>query len=181
MAKRIYTRISPEERVMSSLDPDPVTGCLNFTGSIRPDGYGQVQGWRGKKPVRLRAHRIAWEVAHHASLIDTNIHVCHRCDNPRCCNPDHLFLGSSLDNMQDMVIKGRQNRIGKIGEKNGRAILTELEVAEVFMATESQKSIGARYGIKQVTVSAIKTRKCWQHVTAGLLRGHYRGRNMSSE
>jgi DNA-binding CsgD family transcriptional regulator len=89
----------------------------------------------------------------------------HRCDNPSCINPDHLFLGTQLDNMRDMYAKGRQNP--RIGANNGRAALTDKQVLEILgLLAEgvlSQKSIGARYRIAQTTVSNIK-RGGWQHL-----------------
>ena len=74
--------------------PEPNTGCWLWLGFISPDGYG----------TRL-AHRRAWELAR--GPIPDGMLVCHRCDVRHCVNPDHLFLGTHLDNMRDMIRKGR--------------------------------------------------------------------------
>jgi hypothetical protein len=77
-------------------------GCWEWTGYIRPDGYGQFGVDRS---IHERAHRMAYQLT--AGPIPKGIDVCHRCDNPACVRPDHLFLGTRSDNMRDMVAKGR--------------------------------------------------------------------------
>lgn len=76
-------------------------GCWNWTGFINPKGYGQLSF----KRRTVRAHRLAWALAY--GPIPDGLCVCHRCDNRRCVRPDHLFIGTNLDNMRDMVAKGR--------------------------------------------------------------------------
>lgn len=78
--------------------------CWRWTASTTSFGYGQLNpGWRNAAPVR--AHRVSWEI--HNGPIPAGLDVLHRCDNPPCSNPDHLFLGTALDNMRDMIAKGR--------------------------------------------------------------------------
>ena len=79
-----------------------VDNCIEFTGNIK-DGYGRYSYGpnRGK-----RAHRVAWEEVN--GVIPEGMFVCHKCDNPPCINIDHLFLGTPLDNMRDMIQKGRK-------------------------------------------------------------------------
>jgi hypothetical protein len=76
-------------------------GCWIYTGPAQSNGYGAV-GMRGK----ARAHRFSWELAH-GEPVPEDMQVCHRCDVRRCVNPDHLFLGTGVDNMQDCIAKGR--------------------------------------------------------------------------
>jgi hypothetical protein len=76
-------------------------GCWRFTGAIGSHGYGYFC-WDDKTHL---AHRASWEV--HRGSIPRGMFVCHRCDNPRCCNPDHLFMGTAKDNSDDMRAKGR--------------------------------------------------------------------------
>lgn len=78
-------------------------GCWIWDGYVNAGGYGTIS-WQ-KRP--RRTHRFSWEV--HKGAIPEELYVLHRCDNRRCCNPEHLFLGTQKDNMQDMIAKGRQN------------------------------------------------------------------------
>src|SRR3990167_3892348 len=95
-------RLPPFE---DSYMPEPNTGCWLWTGATRYDGYG-TRPWRGK--TSAQAHRIAWEVFR--GPIPDGLQVLHRCDVRCCVNPDHLFLGTQLDNMRDMIQKGRKGR-----------------------------------------------------------------------
>jgi hypothetical protein len=76
-------------------------GCWLWRGKRKRSGYG-VFSFRGK---RVRAHRMAWRLEH--GSVPSDRLVCHRCDQPACVRPEHLFLGTSADNMRDMRSKGR--------------------------------------------------------------------------
>jgi hypothetical protein len=89
-------------------------GCWEWTGCTDSKGYGQVGIKKNGRWVNTGAHRIAWKLCH--GRIPKGTYVCHRCDNPRCVNPGHLFLGDAKINAEDMVSKGRSTR----GEKNRR-------------------------------------------------------------
>ena len=95
--------------------------------------------------------------------IPAGLGVCHHCDNPPCCNPRHLFLGTATDNMRDAVRKGRI----ATGERNGRAKLTEAQVLEIRAAVaagETQRSQVARFDCNFQTVSKIIRRHSWRHI-----------------
>lgn len=92
---------SDEERFWSRVDRRGPDECWPWTGSRNPAGYGAFS--RGGK--RSNTHRVAWEMTH--GPIPGRLHVLHACDNPPCCNPAHLSLGTHEDNMADMVAKGR--------------------------------------------------------------------------
>jgi hypothetical protein len=121
-------------------------------------GYGVV-GVKGKASL---AHRVVYEGVH--GTIPEGMLVCHRCDNPKCCNPEHLWLGTNEENIADMKAKGRAR--GPVGEKNKNAKLTEVQVLEIRAnTTESQEAIAQRYGVSQVLVSKIKRGGAWSHLS----------------
>lgn len=107
-------------------------------------------------------HRYSWESANGPIL--GGLDVCHHCDNPPCINPEHLFLGTDQDNKDDCVRKFRQ----AYGERNGRAILTEVDVAEIrqrFAAGGiTYRQLGNEYGVCRSQIEKIVTRKMWSHV-----------------
>lgn len=79
----------------------PITNCWIWTASTRPSGYGQM----GVGYKTCHAHRVSWKL--HRGLIPKSLCVLHKCDTPACVNPEHLFLGTQKDNIQDAVKKGR--------------------------------------------------------------------------
>lgn len=133
------------------------TGCWEVQGWALPhSGHVHISGGRGK-PV-LRAHRLSWELAH--GPIPSGLVVCHKCDNPRCVNPDHLFLGTQRDNIIDSVRKGRYNAFGK--QKLNAAQV--LEIRALAARGFRHKDIAARFGVKRHTVTGIVNRKSWGHI-----------------
>lgn len=94
------------ERLWARCERQP-NGCLEWQGFRRSGGYGQI-GSGGKAAGLVETHRAAWEITH--GPIPPGLWVLHRCDNPPCCDPDHLFLGTAADNVADMIAKGRQAR-----------------------------------------------------------------------
>ena len=97
--------------------------CWNWTASRKPAGYGHMS-WNGRENG---THRISWELAHGA--IPDGLFVLHACDNPRCVNPAHLFLGTHQDNVTDMMRKGRS--VNLRGEQHGNCKLSDAQVAEI--------------------------------------------------
>ena len=93
--------MTPEERFWTRVVGDLATGCWLWTGPRFREGYGSLS----YGPLRIRAHRFSWEL--HVGPIPEGLVVCHRCDNPPCVRPDHLFLGTQSDNLHDAVAKGR--------------------------------------------------------------------------
>jgi predicted DNA-binding protein (UPF0251 family) len=125
-------------------------------------------GKGGKGNGQVYAHRVSWGL--HNGPIPEGMWVLHRCDNPSCVNPTHLFLGTQADNVADMISKGRQatpEQTAHIGEKNGRARLTPDQVRTIRTLVAggvSETEAARRYGVGQTTVSYIVLRKSWKHI-----------------
>lgn len=99
---------APEQRFQAYLGPKLENGCIEWQGGLGRGGYGKFRASPDKKHSHVGAHRFAYEMAN--GPIPDGLFVCHSCDNRRCCNPDHLWLGTANDNVQDMVAKGRHIR-----------------------------------------------------------------------
>ena len=136
-------------------------GCWTWTGGRDVNGYGVFYDWNHKP---WRAHRYMWAIER-GSI--GGMCVCHRCDNPECVNPDHLFLGTHTDNMRDMTAKGRGNRPNTQGSRHGAAKLSEQDVLDIrgdLAEGIAGTSIAYRYGVSRQLVSQIRTRAKWRHV-----------------
>ena len=127
---------------------DPATGCHNWQRAKNSTGYG-VLGFRGK--VWL-AHRVAWTIEYETE--PSGFFVCHKCDNPACVNVEHLFLGDNLANIHDCMSKGRRAR--RDGMRNGRAKLTDEDVAKIRVEPGKHRDIAARWGVSHSQVGKIK-------------------------
>lgn len=133
--------------------------CWTWTGSLDGKGYGQVNV--GGKP--RRSHRVAWGLIT-GKVPSRKVFICHHCDNPKCVNPKHLFEGTSKDNTQDMMKKGRHKYITRRGEQHSRAILTEREVIDIrkrIEKGEALKEIAEKFKVSLSTISAIKHKRKW--------------------
>jgi hypothetical protein len=135
---------------------DETTGCIEWQRHTNQDGYGTLKH-RGKQHM---AHRAMWTFAR--GPIPTGMLVCHRCDNPRCINPDHLFLGTTQDNVDDKMKKGRF--IPLDGERNGYATLTADQVSAIRDDLRPQSVTAEAFGTSQGNVSLIKRGATWASV-----------------
>lgn len=134
--------------------------CIEGVG-CRRNGYVRVR--RGGPMVSL--HRWVWEQEH--GPIPSGMEVCHRCDNPPCCNIEHLFLGTHSDNMQDAAAKGRLSGPSRRGEghaRNQHTGLKEADVRAIRAETGTHAEIAERFGVSRSTVKDIRQRKTWRHV-----------------
>ncbi len=146
-----------------------VNGCWIWVGSGNTYGVIRVNN----RPVK--AHRFSWEL--HEGPIPNGLRVLHNCpdgDNPRCVNPNHLFLGTDNDNIKDMVKKGRSTR----GERNCKAKLTEQEVLEIRSRFTPKKKKGSgaasvlarEFGITRSQISFITSGRQWKHLENAIPR-----------
>ncbi len=143
------------ERYWSKVDIRGTDECWEWTAGKTGRGYGQF----GIKSKTYYAHRVSWFLTN--GKIPKDLFVCHHCDNPGCINPDHLFLGTPLDNMQDAAKKGRTAR----GSNHSISSLTEEEVHEIREIIAegdwSQRDIADAFGVHQPQISRIKHGKSW--------------------
>lgn len=131
-------------------------GCWEWQGAKDIKGYGKFT-LRENRIRTEKAHRIAYKLEY--GNIPQNMLVCHKCDNPSCVNPEHLFLGTDSDNMIDMVIKNR-HKPGK-GRK-----LTVAEVKEIRTISHLHTSrfLAEMFSTSKANITAIVNRKTWKHI-----------------
>jgi hypothetical protein len=147
------------ERFWSHVDRRGPDDCWLWKGARFSSGYGRVRMGGGT----ITAHRLGWVLAH--GDIPVDIQVCHRCDNPPCCNPAHLFAATCRDNIADCITKGR--RADHRGVKHPCAKLTEADVLEIrrrWEAREPLAAIAPDFGITRAMVSIIGLRRAWTHL-----------------
>ena len=153
---RTYYRTPPYERVTRRLKLSK-EGCLEFQGSRTNYGYGKVSSPGGGAP--LTAHRVVYE--HDVGGLQEDEIVLHTCDNPSCCNPQHLRKGTKADNTADMVSKKRH----QYGEARWNHKLTEDQVREIRKDSRSGRELGRAYGVSRSQIYRVKNRQRWKEVS----------------
>lgn len=142
-------------------------GCWNWTASTNQKGYGRLKTTEGL----ISAHRLSY--AHYIGPIDEGMHVLHACDNPRCVNPKHLWLGTNMDNVADCMAKGRVTGylhspvFFKKGASNHIAKLTDKKVLDIrkrIANGEEQQALAKEYGVSKACVTKIHFRRTWTHI-----------------
>lgn len=145
-----------KKRILSSIKKSKA-GCWVWQKTIHAGGYGIVS-LRGKHEM---AHRAAWKVL--VGEIPEGMQLNHTCHNRACINPDHLYLGTQIDNMRDMQDAGRENKA--LGERGGMTVLTEVAVREIRKLIGegwTNKDIARVFGVAPTTVSSIKRKRTWR-------------------
>lgn len=147
-----------EERFWSRVDKGSADECWLWTGGLVKKRYGNFQ----LPEQQWLAHRFAWTLVF--GEIPDGLCVCHRCDNPPCVNPDHLFLGTHTDNMRDCIAKGRMAH----GERVGGAKLTPQKVRQMrglYDTGTSVARLSRMFGVVSGTVCYVVHRRHWKHVS----------------
>lgn len=158
LRKKERKKVPINERLLSKIDKNDETNCWEWTGSLSKFGYGRI-GFRDK--VYL-THRISYEIFN--GSFDQNLFVCHKCDNPKCINPEHLFLGSQLDNMKDCSTKKRAFSRSFPGEDNPFAKLSNKDASLIRCKLKKGykgKELAKLYNVNATTISNIKNNKTY--------------------
>lgn len=161
------------ERFWSKVDMCGIDECWPWKAGRLHFGHGAFSGRETGQRSPIGAHRMAWKIAHDSTR---GLCVLHKCDNPPCCNPRHLFLGTKAENTADRHRKGRDARglrSGRYtmpertarGERNGRAVLSSRDIPRIVAARkrgDTLASIGARFGVGTSQVNRIASGKAWR-------------------
>jgi len=149
--------------------PEPYSGCWFWMKSVNPQGYGSTShhGWL------VKAHRFSFEAFNEREL--GSLLACHKCDNPSCVNPGHLFAGTVSDNTRDMILKFRRPRnlvtVGEIKprkQQSRASTVTEPDVISIRKRYSEGKvymrELAAEYGVTKKCIHAIVRRITWKHL-----------------
>ena len=157
MSSGVYKRKSLNQRFWEKVDRRGKDECWNWLGATTW-GYGM---FGSNKDTVEQAHRTSWRLRF--GEIPKGLFVCHKCDNPRCVNPNHLFLGTPDDNAKDMVNKNRSAK----GENHSQAKLTRQEVRiirKLYKKQIKQSELAIKFNIDQSEISRIVNREYWSHI-----------------
>ena len=152
-----FSQMDWKERFQSKVEKLGPNDCWEYTSGKFDNGYGQF--WMSGR--NWKAHRISWMLEN--GEIPGGILVCHTCDNPPCCNPNHLFLGTNSDNILDAVQKGRAS----MGEYMHLAKLIDelvLEIRSRYALGETQTALAREYLVSQPNVGCIVRGDTWKHL-----------------
>jgi len=156
-----------EDRFWEKVNKKDANECWEWNGAVNSCGYGSF--YNGKSIVP--AHRVSYLLSYGDIPIWDSYHgmcVCHICDNRKCVNPNHLFLGTHDDNMHDMAEKGRAVRVDQHGENGPRSKLTEKDVLEIKDLWKTRNhtsySLAEKYRVSQTTIMDIIHKRTWSHL-----------------
>ena len=150
---------SVEDRFWAKVNKDTGTDCWHFTGALLSNGYGHF----AVNEKMIKAHRFSFEL--HNGPIAEGMCCLHSCDNRRCCNPSHLFIGTHTENMRDMIKKNRDNK--SKGSSHYKSKLDEdcvLIIKKRIAYGEKNIDLAKEYGVCHQTISLIKNGHTWAHV-----------------
>jgi len=133
-------------------------GCWEWTGATDTRGYGSLT----LQKKRRQAHRVSYEF--YVGAIPSGMKVLHRCDNPGCVRPGHLWVGTQKDNIQDAMRKGRMSSVRAVGEAHYRTKLTARKVKVIRASKRPAKALAQHHGVSLPTIYAIRVRRIWKSI-----------------
>ena len=150
-----------DDRFWKKVNVAGVDDCWEWNARKDRAGYGEFH----LSGSTAKAHRVSYSIANPQEQI-TDFCILHKCDNPGCVNPSHLFKGTHADNVSDKCSKGRNKFKRHIGSKNGCSKLTELQVVEIrkLKGRIAQTKLATMYGVSQAAISNVLLNKGWNHV-----------------
>lgn len=157
MGKKILDKMSPsdKERFWAKVDVSNPEGCWPWKDSLNADGYGHLSIGSGKNREKVGAHRIAKTLSMGEEIPD-GLFVLHMCDNPPCCNPEHLVCATHQENMDDMKNKGRSP------VSFGNAKLDWDKVDDIRSSSLTGKELSKIHGVSRATISEVRNNHIWR-------------------
>ena len=155
---------SDQERFWSLVEKRDDHECWIFTGAVLRNGYGTFKAGSRLDGTRrnVGAHRYCCEIT--KRRMGPGEFALHHCDNKRCVNPSHLYIGSRADNARDASERGLLGRGGRAGSLNSRAKLTEAQVLEIRASTDRNADLARRFGVSNTHIGWIKSGRSWGHL-----------------
>jgi hypothetical protein len=151
-------RKSLRDRFSEKIMPEPNSGCWLWTGAVGNLGYGVIGLGRRDQGIG-KAHRVSWQL--HRGKIPSGGFILHKCDQPACVNPDHLFCGSQSENMRDCVAKKRNFVPDNRGERAAWAKLTAIQVDDIARRAMTGPEYAAKYGVSRSAIYQIWSGRNW--------------------
>jgi hypothetical protein len=151
-----------DSRFWAKVNKIGANDCWNWTAHVSKSGYG----WMGVGSKKSNfAHRVCAVLEGLLDSLDTPLHVLHKCDNRKCCNPSHLFTGTNADNIADRVSKNRSKSKQQPGELNGMAKLSTVDIIDIrriyAQGGISQSKLAKMYNTQQSNISRVVNNKRW--------------------
>ena len=155
LAERCADMMSLADRFWAKVSIGDENACWDWQAFTNKNGYGWMYLDKKSGPT----HRVSAMLHGLIDSLASPLHVLHKCDNRKCCNPAHLFVGTNADNVADRVVKGRSKGLSQYGETNGMSKLTDVQVGQIrglyFAAAFSQSQLAKQYGVRQSHISRV--------------------------
>lgn len=159
---RKWSQATLEIRFWNKVDKRSDDECWPWLGQLMQNGYGRIS-LGAKKLGGDGAHRVSWKLFNNQEIPEKMV-VMHSCDNPKCVNPKHLSIGTSKQNTQDMINKGRRVIVAPVGNENGKAILNAEKVKLIRSSDESHAALARKLGVSPNCIRGVRIGRTWSHI-----------------